>query len=87
LIRRAQLVSLGDALDSGELAWPTFAAEVKKVHRYSVGGPYAREPGDVPKLEEYFYANPMPECICRDKQQQQLNRRLLKGGASPNSED
>ena len=71
------MISLIDDLDSGELSWETFEEEVKKVHRYKIGGPYDRESGEISKLEEYFYANPTPDCICRDKQQ--LNRRLLKG--------
>lgn len=74
---RAKLVSLVDDLDSGIITWDEFEKQVKKSHSNRVGGPSNRQPGELPKLEDNFYANPMPGCIC---QEQQLNRKLLKEG-------
>eukprot|EP00250_Pteridium_aquilinum_P005825 c15858_g2_i1 orf=668-2539(-) len=73
---RARLVSLVDELDVGTKSWEEFEAEVKKLHRDRVGGPSYRQRGELPKLEENFYSNPMPGCICMD---QQPNRKLLHG--------
>lgn len=74
---RAKLVSLVDDLDSGNIMWDEFEMQVKKVHLNRVGGPTIRQPGELPKLEDNFYANPMPGCIC---QEQHPNRKLLKEG-------
>eukprot|EP00250_Pteridium_aquilinum_P012577 c20811_g1_i1 orf=351-2147(-) len=72
---RAQLVSLVDDFDSGSITWEEFQMKVKTAHAGRMGAPSDRQPGELPKLEENFYANPMPGCIC---QEQQPNRRLLK---------
>ncbi|KAH7314885.1 hypothetical protein KP509_21G025600 [Ceratopteris richardii] len=71
---RQNLVHLVDDFESGKIAWAAFELEVKRLHANRTGGPRIREQGDFPKLEENFYANPYPDCICEKKQSM---RRIL----------
>lgn len=72
---RENLIKLIDEMDQGQISWNNFASKVKATHFNRVGAPYPREAGDFPRLEENFYANPFPGCICESHKK---NRRLLR---------
>lgn len=65
---RQKLVELIDKLDEGAITWNDFQSEVKMHHKSRLGGPYQRLPGQSPRQEEYFYANPLPGCLCKRTQ-------------------
>ncbi|KAJ3668900.1 hypothetical protein LUZ60_010850 [Juncus effusus] len=62
---REKFVRLIDKLDRGEITWKEFESRVKRDHKEKLGGPYERKPGFTSRREEYFYANPLPGCLCK----------------------
>jgi hypothetical protein len=72
---KMNFVKLVDALDEGRISWKKFSSKVKKLHKDRNGAPYNRESGEFPKLEESFYANPLPGCICENTEEEGLMRR------------
>ncbi|XP_051127328.1 O-fucosyltransferase 19-like [Andrographis paniculata] len=67
-------VRLIDSLDKGSLSWEDFAVKVKSLHENRNGGPYPRQEGKTPKLEENFYANPFPGCLCNRTQEDEAGK-------------
>lgn len=57
-------MKLIDQLDNGLISWEDFSSKIKSIHSKNNGGPQARKMKRHPKLEESFYANPFPGCIC-----------------------
>ncbi|CAI5466881.1 unnamed protein product [Closterium sp. Yama58-4] len=66
---REAVVRLLDQFKAGEMTWNAVRKEIRKQHKGRVGGPHQREAGENPKLEENFYANPMPGCMCEVERQ------------------
>ncbi|CAI7807913.1 unnamed protein product [Closterium sp. NIES-53] len=58
-----------DQLKSRQIRWKAFRRLIRQAHKEGMGAPHLREVGENPKLEENFYANPFPGCICEVERQ------------------
>jgi hypothetical protein len=74
---RESLVRLVDEYEMGTIPWEAFQVEVSKIHKERIGAPHYREVGESPKLEENFFANPYPGCLCQKRQYSRRRRRLI----------
>jgi len=72
---RESLVRLVDEYEMGTIPWEAFQVEVRKIHKERIGAPHYREVGESPKLEENFFANPYPGCLCQKRQYSRRRRR------------
>ncbi|KAL2481255.1 O-fucosyltransferase family protein [Abeliophyllum distichum] len=79
---RFNVVRLVDMLDKGAITWDKFTIDINNLHSNRIGAPYLRQAGQTPRLEENFYANPLPGCICNSSMEQGMHKELNPGVTS-----
>lgn len=67
-----------DQFDDGTITWEQFSSEVKSLHSDRLGTPYLRQRGETPRLEENFYSNPLPGCVCNRSEKKITRTRQYK---------
>ncbi|KAE8721039.1 O-fucosyltransferase family protein isoform 2 [Hibiscus syriacus] len=70
---RKNVVKLIDQLEKDVISWEQFSFKVQNLHSDRLGAPYLRQPQESPRVEENFYANPLPGCICSRSPEQQFS--------------
>lgn len=64
---RQLVVEYIDRLDENKISWSQFKELIRGSHTNRTGEPHPRMGGENPKVEENFFANPFPGCICEGR--------------------
>ncbi|CAI5462802.1 unnamed protein product [Closterium sp. Yama58-4] len=63
---KVAIITALDAYQSGNATWNETRTAIRRAHGpYRLGMPRERRVGEIPKLEDNFFANPYPGCMCQ----------------------